>query len=245
MQQETRNAQQGPIVRTETSAQPSRSHGIRSVLVMLALYLLSFGLIFAGWGFRDIRSFFAHPVRLAFVVGTAAAAVIVLVSMRDVQSFRKGPETVGNWLTAAWMLAGFLATFFFPFADRRGLLVVQADRWRYVGFALFLAGASVRLAAARTLGRQFSGLVTVQDGHRLVDTGIYSVIRHPMYLGLLLSMPGFALIFRSRLVILLAVISAVFVVLRMQQEEHLLRRHFGEEFDSYRRRTWRLIPFLY
>lgn len=56
MQQDTGDAQHGPIVRAETSAQPpSRWRGVRSVLVMLALYLLSFGLIFAGWGFRDIH----------------------------------------------------------------------------------------------------------------------------------------------------------------------------------------------
>jgi protein-S-isoprenylcysteine O-methyltransferase Ste14 len=62
----------------------------------------------------------------------------------------------------------------------------RSDKWRYVGFALFLAGATVRLVAARTLGRQFTGLVTVQDNHRLVQAGIYGVIRHPMYLGLLI-----------------------------------------------------------
>jgi protein-S-isoprenylcysteine O-methyltransferase Ste14 len=228
----------------QTQARPYWQRA-RPGLTMLGLYVLSFGLIFAGWGFRDFRGFFAHPVRLAFVVCTAAVAVIVLTWMRDVQSFRKGPETVGNWLSAAWMVMGLLAMFFLPFADRRTLLVIQADSWRYVGFALFLAGAIVRLVAAQTLGRQFSGLVTVQDDHRLVQTGIYGVIRHPMYLGLLMSMPGFALVFRSWLALPLFVVCVVVVFLRMRQEEHLLRRYFGEEFDTYRRRTRRLIPFLY
>lgn len=247
MQHKTGNAEQGPTtVRAESTPQPPQGwQRMRSSTVMLVLYLLSFGLMFAGWGFRDVPGFFAHPVRLAFVVCTAAAAVIVLGWMRDVQSFRIGPERVGSWLTGAWMAVGLVALFFFPFADRRGLLVIQADTWRYLGFALFLAGAAVRLVAAHTLGRQFSGLVTVQDDHCLVQTGIYGVIRHPMYLGLLMSMPGVALIFRSWLVIPLLVLCVVFVSLRMRQEEHLLRRHFGTEFESYRGRTRRLIPFLY
>jgi protein-S-isoprenylcysteine O-methyltransferase Ste14 len=212
---------------------------------MLALDGLSFGVMFAGWGLHDVAGFFVHPARLAFVVCTAVAAVIVLVWMPDVQSFRKGTETVGSWLIAVWMVVGFVTIFFLPFADRRALFVIGADKWRYVGFALFLAGATVRLVAARTLGRQFSGLVTVQDNHRLVQAGIYGVIRHPMYLGLLMSIPGFALIFRSWSALPLFLVCVAFVFLRMQQEERLLCRHFGEDFDAYRERTYRLIPFLY
>ncbi len=140
---------------------------------------------------------------------------------------------------------GFAATFFFPFADRRAFLVIEAGKWRYIGLALFLAGATVRVLAARTLGRQFSGLVTVQERHRLVQTGIYGVIRHPMYLGLLMTLPGFGLIFRSWLALPLFLVAVAFVFLRVQQEEDLLRRHFGQEFDAYCQRTRRLIPFLY
>jgi protein-S-isoprenylcysteine O-methyltransferase Ste14 len=97
----------------------------------------------------------------------------------------------------------------------------------------------------RELGKQFSAFVTLQVNHQLVQTGIYGWIRHPMYLGYLLVLPGIVLIFRSWLVIPVFVSSAIFVVVRIGEEEKLLAEHFGSEFDAYRRRTWLLLPYLY
>jgi len=54
------------------------------------------------------------------------------------------------------------------------------------------------------LGRRFSGLVAIQRGHTLVTSGIYGVIRHPSYLGLLVSSLGWGLAFRSEFGVLLA-----------------------------------------
>lgn len=228
------------------STPPSTSwQRMRPKLRMLVMALLMFGLVLAGWGFRDLYAFFANPVRLAFAASLVLMSVVAFTSMPDLQAFRKGTETTGNWLIAVFVVVGFGAMFFFPFADRRAWFVIQADRWRYVGLALFLAGSTIRLLGARTLGRQFSGLVTVQDHHQLVQTGIYSLVRHPMYLGLLVEMPGFALIFRSELALVYFVVCLLLVSIRMREEEALLRRHFGQEFDAYCRRTRRLIPFLY
>jgi len=218
---------------------------VRPKLGMLTMGWPIFVLIIAGWGVRDLSGFFANPVRLAFVVSLGLIAVIAFISMHDVQGFRKGTETTGNWLTAIFIVVGFGAIFFFPFADRRAWFVVEGDQWRYVGLVLFLAGTTIRLVGANTLGRQCSGLVTIQDHHQLMQAGIYGVVRHPMYLGLLLEMPGFALIFRSRLAILYFMVCLLLVSLRIQQEEALLRRHFGDEYEAYCRRTRRLIPFVY
>ena len=95
------------------------------------------------------------------------------------------------------------------------------------------------------LGHRFSGLVAIQPGHRLVTDGIYGVIRHPSYLGLLVTSLGWALAFRSGVGLLLTLASTLVVLGRIQAEEKLLGSHFGAEYEAYRRRTSRLIPGVY
>ena len=95
------------------------------------------------------------------------------------------------------------------------------------------------------LGHRFSGLVAIQPRHALVTSGIYGLIRHPSYLGLLVNALGWALAFRSEVGVLLVVLTLVPLLARIRAEEKLLRAHFGGEYDAYCARTSRLIPGLY
>jgi protein-S-isoprenylcysteine O-methyltransferase Ste14 len=95
------------------------------------------------------------------------------------------------------------------------------------------------------LGHRFSGLVAIQPEHSLVTSGVYSVIRHPSYLGLLINSLGWALAFRSVIGVLLTAFTIPPLLARMRSEETLLKSHFGDEYDIYRAHTRRLIPWLY
>jgi len=95
------------------------------------------------------------------------------------------------------------------------------------------------------LGRRFSGLVAIQPEHRLVSSGLYGVIRHPSYLGLFVLSLGWGLAFRSGVGVILAVLTLPVVLARIDAEERLLSETFGAEYDAYRARTWRLIPYVY
>ena len=110
---------------------------------------------------------------------------------------------------------------------------------------LFAAGGALRIWPVFVLGRRFSGLVAIQTGHTLVTGGLYAVIRHPSYLGLLVNSLGWALAFRSSVGVLLTALLIPALVARIRAEERLLRTHFGGEYDAYCRRTSRLLPGLY
>jgi protein-S-isoprenylcysteine O-methyltransferase Ste14 len=218
----------------------------RSVVAQVAPLALALLLMLSGWGWDDVRGFFSHPARAGAAAVLLLAAVFLLARFADVNPFAQGQEVRGRGLLRVWALLGFLMLGFLPFADRRGMLVfATADALRYLGLALQVAGAAMRIAGLSTLGCQFSGFVTLQENHQLVQTGLYSKIRHPMYLGLLAAMPGLTLVFRSKLVLPMLVLTAGFVWLRMRQEEGLLREKFGTAFDEYARRTWHLIPHVY
>jgi protein-S-isoprenylcysteine O-methyltransferase Ste14 len=108
-----------------------------------------------------------------------------------------------------------------------------------------LSAARLRLWPVYVLGNRFSGLVAIQPGHALVTTSVYGLIRHPSYLGLLISSLGWALAFRSGVGVLLAVFLVPPLIARIQAEERLLGSQFGAEYDAYCARTPRVIPGLY
>ena len=117
---------------------------------------------------------------------------------------------------------------------------------RWLGVLLYTVGGVLRLAPVFVLGRRFSGLVAIQPGHRLVTSGLYGIIRHPSYLGLFVLMLGWGLAFRSGVGRHHRRADARSSLLaRIEAEERLLSETFGAEYDAYRARTWRLIPYVY
>jgi protein-S-isoprenylcysteine O-methyltransferase Ste14 len=78
-----------------------------------------------------------------------------------------------------------------------------------------------------------------------VTDGIYGVIRHPSYLGLVINALGWGLAFRAGVGVVIAIMMLLVVFARISAEEALLSETFGSEYDAYRARTWRLIPYIY
>ena len=122
-----------------------------------------------------------------------------------------------------------------------GLLSAYLPAWRRSSHRRWRAAALASLCARAG----FSGFVAIQPGHTLVTTDIYSVIRHPSYLGLLVNSLGWALVFRSGVGVLLTALTIPPLLARIRAEEVLLHTEFGGEYDAYRCRTWRLIPGLF
>jgi len=106
-------------------------------------------------------------------------------------------------------------------------------------------GGTLRIWPIFVLGRSFSGLVAIQPGHELVTHGPYRYVRHPSYLGMMLGFVGWALVFRSSVGLVAAVLGLRLLFERIESEEALLASHFGDAYADYRRRSWRLVPWLY
>lgn len=94
------------------------------------------------------------------------------------------------------------------------------------------------------LGTNWSQAVTVKEGHELITSGPYSVVRHPIYTGLLTGFLGTAIArgeWRGLVAVLL-----VFAVLwwKLEQEERWMRDEFGDSYAAYSRRVAALVPFI-
>ncbi len=187
---------------------------------------------------------FSQP---AFVALTIAYFAIVIVSMFAGGNVSPGEreDRANRWVLIPFSIVGLALGFVPAFTDRIGFLTLDGDAIRWAGIALFIAGAALRLRPVFVLGNRFSGLVAIQQGHRLVTTGIYGVIRHPSYAGLLLYCIGWSLAFRSGSGLILTALLVPVLLARIRSEEALLASHFGAEYDAYRARTARLIPGIY
>jgi protein-S-isoprenylcysteine O-methyltransferase Ste14 len=114
------------------------------------------------------------------------------------------------------------------------------------GVGLLVSGIALFVWARRTLGASYSGHISVKHGQELVQSGPYHFIRHPAYAGYLLIALGINLGYAS-LTGLAAVAMILFPVLiyRINVEEKLLAKHFGETYRDYSSKTKRLIPNIW
>jgi protein-S-isoprenylcysteine O-methyltransferase Ste14 len=210
-----------------------------SALGSTAVYL---ALAIVGWG--EFTAFFCRPAFIALTVVLVALAAAGVFAGGNLSAGAR--EERGNrWVLIFFFGIGIALGYVPALTDRLDVWTIDGNAVRWLGVVLFALGGALRLWPVYVLGDRFSGLVAIQPGHTLVTTGIYSRIRNPSYLGLLMSSLGWSLAFRSGVGVLLVAAFVPPLIARMNAEERLLGSEFGADYDAYRARTWRLIPGLY
>jgi protein-S-isoprenylcysteine O-methyltransferase Ste14 len=200
------------------------------------------GLAILGWG--GLRPFFSHPALIALVLVGFALSVVAFFAGGNLSSGVR--EARGNrWVIAVLAVIGFLNAYLPAYTDRKELWTLDGDIIRWLGVVLFAAGGALRIWPVFVLGERFSGLVAIQRGHTLVTSGVYGLIRHPSYLGLLINSLGWSLAFRSGIGVILTLLLIPPLLARIHAEEDLLRSQFGDEYKTYCSHTSCLIPGIY
>src|SRR5271166_2510094 len=120
----------------------------------------------------------------------------------------------------------------------------QSEWCFWSGAAITAGGLLFSVWARRHLGKNWSQEVTLKEGHELITTGPYALVRHPIYTGFLLGFLGCA-VARGEWRGLVAV-ALVFVALwrKLRLEEKWMRAQFGESYDTYSRRVAALVPYV-
>lgn len=113
-----------------------------------------------------------------------------------------------------------------------------------IAVALMLVGLVLSIWARRALGGNWSGSITVKDGHELVQSGPYRRIRHPIYTGVLLMILGTGLAAGQVHGLLAFPLALAALWLKSRVEERWMTAEFGERYAAYRRSSWALIPFV-
>jgi protein-S-isoprenylcysteine O-methyltransferase Ste14 len=127
---------------------------------------------------------------------------------------------------------GFLGTRFIP----------SSAAISTAGFAAALLGLAVALWARVHLGQYWSDKVVLQEDHRLIRSGPYAYMRHPIYSGVLLGVAGTALVLGEVRGVVAFLLLLVNYSIKAKREEAILAREFGEDFTWHHEQTGFLLP---
>ncbi len=115
----------------------------------------------------------------------------------------------------------------------------------WIGAAVIVVGLLFAVWARRHLGSNWSRAVTIKQGHELITTGPYTVVRHPIYTGILTGFLGTAIaLAQVRGFIGVALVFLSFWA-KLRLEEEWMRSQFGETYATYAHRTAALVPYLF
>ena len=183
------------------------------------------------------------------------------------------PLDICGWLWMAWALywvisANFtlktkknetiarlqhtIPTFFGMVAifHRHSVPAIDWGRWHdsaaiaWIGTVITLAGQAFAVWARIHLGKYWSGTVALKENHRLVTSGPYALVRHPIYTGLLSAVLGSALAAGTVEALAGFAVMIPAYILKWKREEWLMSLEFGAEYAAYKARTKAIIPFI-
>ena len=124
-------------------------------------------------------------------------------------------------------------------------LIPRTDLTEWLGVGICALGLILAGWARKTLGAEWSQDVELKQGHRLVTTGPYRFVRHPIYTCHLVMGLGTAITFGRIAGFAGCLLFFIGFWIKLGQEEELLVRHFPEEYPAYKRRVKALAPFLF
>ena len=117
----------------------------------------------------------------------------------------------------------------------------------YIFGAIFTIAGQLLFMIARKQNSFFSSVVRIQNdrNHKVCDTGLYKIVRHPAYLGSVIQLIGFPLIFGSLWSIIPVLISLVLIILRIYLEDKTLKNELNGYEDYSKKTKFKLIPLIW
>jgi protein-S-isoprenylcysteine O-methyltransferase Ste14 len=168
-----------------------------------------------------------------------------LISARNAKTTERRESSSSRSFYSALLLAGALLmllprTWLGPLATP--LLPEAALRFR-VALGLLATGLAFTVWARLHLGRNWSGTVTVKQGHELIRSGPYGLVRHPIYTGLSLAFAGTAIACGDVAATLGLALVVVSFLYKLRIEEGFMRGQFPGQYASYAAEVPALLPF--
>ena len=153
-----------------------------------------------------------------------------------------------SWLARMTHLVPLGLAFFLIFHDADDAIlygILYRIRWvQAVGVAVTAAGLLFTIWARVHLGKYWSAMVTLKDHHKLIRTGPYRFVRHPIYTGLIAAAIGSAITVGSGDAWVGVALLVPTYLVKIWREEKFLSAEFGEEYRRFRCEVAMLVPFV-
>jgi protein-S-isoprenylcysteine O-methyltransferase Ste14 len=208
--------------------------------ISISVYFGWVGLSAAGqqvrWALNQEFGKLAPAELLDFTAETVGTFFQLVIAILIVVRYRRVAATGGVYPRLVALLGSFLFLLFVPFLSRHELSLTLD----FLSILLMLSGSILATIVLLCLGRSFSIL---PEARRLVVTGPYRFVRHPLYATEMICMLGFIIQFTLWPAVIVFLIQLVIQLERMRIEEQLLNKTFPE-YEMYASNTAQLIPGL-
>lgn len=181
----------------------------------------------------------------------ATPPVWVLAAIAGVSFYDLGRREYAEAESSDWtgwgMQVGFLLVLCGAAWDNRSWAqLARPGIAEALGLGVIGAGVWLRRRTSEEMGRHFTVRIQSSEGHQLVQTGPFRLLRHPSYSSLGLIAIGTALSTRSGTALIAALVVWLPAAgIRIAREEAFLSERFGAAYDEYASRTWRLVPGIF
>ncbi|MEC4803347.1 MAG: isoprenylcysteine carboxylmethyltransferase family protein [Jaaginema sp. PMC 1079.18] len=187
---------------------------------------------------------FAIVSYFSFFGGLTVWRIVGYGSLTQPQKDAQLQDSQGRWLSVMMLfgLIGVHSLGIYEFSR------VHSERDRLtlgIGIIVIFTAIILSQTALRKLGKFFDRM-TIQPEHRLITTGIYRYIRHPVYTSYILLFCGYCFLLQAKMSLgIMAILCFIWFRHRMIIEEKMLVAYFGRDYQNYCRKTKRLLPFIY
>jgi len=173
------------------------------------------------------------------------AVIWLLAAFATKQTVYKESRAQRLRYTIPILLGGFLLAKGHRLSDPLNHRVIpQVAALAWSGAVLCVAGLAFCIWARFTLGRNWSGLVTLKGGHELIISGPYALVRHPIYTGLLTMFVATVTVVGHVAGIIAMPFVLVSFWIKLRHEERLMLKQFPNDYAAYQQRVKRIIPFI-
>ncbi|MBQ9899381.1 MAG: isoprenylcysteine carboxylmethyltransferase family protein [Ruminococcus sp.] len=206
------------------------------LLIMLLIFLPAGTLAFAGgWLF----------IGLLFVPMLIVGAVLLVKDPALLEKRLNAKEKASEQravvaVSGAMFIAGFVIAglnFRFGWLELPAAVVAAAAAVFLLGYVMYADVLRENAYLSRT--------IEVQEGQRVVDTGLYGIVRHPMYAATVLMFLSVPLILGSLISLVIFMVYPFIIAARIKNEEELLGRELAGYSEYKNKVRYRLIPFIW
>ena len=181
------------------------------------------------------------------LIGWVVLFIYWFVNAQEVKAAVQKQTQASRYIYLFFLALGF-SIIYFPFFGW-GLLSYQIipsnDITGVIGIMVSFSGIAFAIWARKTLGKNWSGEVTLKEGHELIQTGPYRIVRHPIYTGFEIALLGAAITAGQAKGLLGLAIIFLNHYFKTRMEEEIMYSQFPTQYPEYVKRVKRLVPFIF
>lgn len=190
----------------------------------------------------DIFSFIIQLIICTSVLGLFVSILIDFTLFTRDDHIKKEKKSIVETGT----MTLFLFVFYLLLIPKIGVVQIYNSNLKHIiiiiGTISIVSGCGLNIMGRFNLGSNWANHIKIYDEHTLIQNGLYSVVRHPLYASIMLMFYGACLVYRNILCLLaVTFIFIPFMYYRAKQEERLLIQNFPE-YEGYKKRTGMFFP---